>query len=85
MQRLRFFVSGKIKEKHFVYHHKESVLSVPDYGIFLRQNGEPVNISLAKRNLGDIVKKTHVVLIIGQNKMCAKFRILPFDVIVSVF
>ena len=47
------------------------------YGIFLRQNGEPVNISLVKWNLGDIVNKTHVVLIIGQNKMCAKFRTLP--------
>ena len=44
-----------------------------------RQNGEPVNISLVKWNLGDIVNKTHVVLIIGQNKMCAKLRTLPND------
>ena len=27
--------------------------------------------------LGDIVNKTHVVLIIGQNKMYAKIRTLP--------
>ena len=32
---------------------------------------------LACKNLGDIVNKTYVVLIIGQNKMCAKFRTLP--------
>jgi len=33
-------------------------------------------ISLVKWSFGDIVNKTHVVLIIGQNKMCAKFRAL---------
>ena len=45
--------------------------------VLVRQNGEPVNISLVKWNLRDIVNMTHVVLIIGQNKMCAKFRTLP--------
>lgn len=43
MQRLRFFVSGKIKEKHFVYHHKESVLST---GSFLWQSVRDVTAML---------------------------------------
>ena len=45
----------------------------------MHNSWEQVNISLVKWNLGDIINKTHVVLIISQNKMCAKFRTLPFS------